>query len=239
VKLSTLLQVIGSGSVLLVVGVALVALGIGYGFHEATQLPLWACLCLIGLFIAVAGFVLVDRGSEEAEEKIEKELPPVRDFFRHPWFMLGASVAGGFLLQRIFRGGRSEVVVENIIPVNPNATGSTPSQTAAGSAEPSTTDTIASGVSHYVGDQLRTLATMATGAAATLGMKALGIPPVEQLIGELLGSDETSEKTADSGQSYATDQGGYQGWSRAERATTRQHSPNGANYPGEFDATRE
>jgi hypothetical protein len=237
VKLSTLLQVIGSGSVLLIVGVALVALGIGYGFHEATQLPLWACLCLIGLFIAIAGYALVDRGSEEAEEQIEKEMPVI-DVLRSPWLTIGASILGGMLLQRLFRA-RSEIVVENILPVKAEVADATPSQTIAESEKPSTTTTIGSAVSDYFGDQLRTLATMATGAAATLGLKALGIPPVEQLIGELLGSDAPTEQTADSSGMRPSSEGESQGRSRAERASSLQHSHNGANYPGEFDATRE
>jgi len=237
--------VIGSGSVLLVVGVALIALGIGYGFSEATQLPLWVCLCLIGLFTGIVGFALVDRGSEEAEEQIEKELPPVVEFLRNPWLTMGASVVGGLILQRLFRG-RSEVVVENIMPAQPDAHAT--AATSQGSAEPaqsSTTGTISDGLSSYFGDQMRTFATMAAGAATTLGLKALGIPPIEQLIGELLGSDSPTEKSSDSEGMGPSSQSGsrgpedYQGRARAERSTSFQHSHNGANHPGEFDAMRE
>lgn len=241
-KFSTLLQVIGSGSILLTVGIALVALGIGYGFSEGTQLPLWVCLCLIGLFTGIVGFALVDRGSEEAEEQIEKDLPPVIEFLRNPWLTVGASIVGGIIIQRLFRG-RSEVVVENILPVNA-AAGSAPMRQAAAEPQPSTTGTIADGLSSYFGDQMRTLATMAAGTAATLGLKALGIPPIEQLLGELLG-DTSNEKSSDSeGMGQSGQAGGrgpedYQGTARAERGTSFQRSHNGANRPGEFDAMRE
>jgi len=240
VKLSTLLHVIGSGSVLLVVGVALMALGIGYGFSEATHLPLWVCLCGLGLFISIVGFFMVDRGSEEAEEQIEKELPVI-EFFRNPWFTIGASVVGGVILQRLFRGSR-EVVVENILPTQADQAASpSSSQTP---TEPAPTKTSEFSLSQYLGDQLRTLGTLASGAAVSIGLKSLGIPSVEQLVQELLGDDATQEQSSTDGarpssQTNTSNREDSQGGSRADRVSSFQRSHNGANRPNEFDPLAE
>jgi len=240
VKLSTLLQMIGSGSILLVVGVALVALGIGYGLTEATHLPLWVCLCGLGLFISIVGFFLVDRGSEEAEEQIERELPPVIEFIRHPWFTLGASVVGGLILQRLFRG-RREVVVENILPARSDEAASPSSQTPAEPASPKASEF---SLSEFLGDQLRTLGTVASGAAVSMALKSLGIPSAEQLVRELLGDDTPQEQSSTDGarpssQTNAYDQGASRGGSQAERVSSFQRSHNGANRPSEFDPLAE
>ena len=114
-KLSTLLEIIGSGSILLVVGVGVFLVGLGFGFSEATHVPLWASFCGLGLLAAIVGYVLVDRGSDKAEEHV-KTMSPMFEALRSPWLIVGAGIVGGMVLQRLLRG-RREVVVENKVAV--------------------------------------------------------------------------------------------------------------------------
>ena len=178
-KLSRLLELIGSGSVLLGVGVLMIALGIAFGFSEATHLPYWASLAGIGLFAAIVGYVLFDRGTEETEEQVKKL--PIVEALHSTWLVIGAAVVGGFLLARLTKSRREKVTptVRTIaIPTEPEKPSEHPeSSTTKKEDAPST--------SHYLGDQLRTLGSLASGIALSLGMKALGIPPVEQLLAEL------------------------------------------------------
>ena len=117
-KLSTLLELIGSGSILLIVGAGAILLGVGFGLSEATQVPLWVSFCGLGLFAVAAGFMLIDRGSDEAEEQVTKAMTPMIAFARSPWAGFAAAVIGGLVLQRLLRAKR-EVVVNRptVIPV--------------------------------------------------------------------------------------------------------------------------
>jgi hypothetical protein len=205
VKLSKLLELIGSGSVLLVAGVLMIALGIAYGFSEATRVPYWASLGGIGLLAAVIGYVMIDRVSDETEEQVNK-LPFV-EALRSPLWLFGAAAACGIILARLTRIRQNSVALlpkESIVPP-------TVPEKMQAQAESSTTYKDAHGVSHFLGDQLRTLGTLAGGVAISLGMKALGIPPVEQLLEELLGGEtEPGHKPAEP-RSSQSDEINYEG----------------------------
>jgi hypothetical protein len=112
VKLLTLLRLIGSGTLLLSVGAAIFTIGIGFALVEATALPASVCFGGLGLLMAIAGFVLFDRGSEEAEEQVKK-MPSVIATFRNPFFGMGMAIFGGILLQRLLRR-RTPIVVEKV-----------------------------------------------------------------------------------------------------------------------------
>jgi len=194
VKLSTLLEIIGSGSILLVVGIGILLLGVGIGASEGLHIPLWATFCGLGLMTAIVGFTIVDRGSDEAEAQVAKKMPLLMNVIRSPYLTVGGSILGGILLQRLLRN-RQEVVIANIGPSAPvDAAQSSPDRTQhAGAASADEGFSI----SQYLGDQMRSLATVATGAAVALGMEALGVPSVEQLIKDLLSGEKQTEKPAD------------------------------------------
>jgi len=193
VKLSTMVNLIGSGSVLFVVGLLLLAFGFSYGISESMGIPLWASFCSLGGFSAIVGYFLIDRGSEGTEEEVKKL--PLVGMAQSPLWTVGAAFAGGLLLARLSRR-RKQVVVERIvgdeahaIPVVHETSGVTP--------ESSSNNKEASSFSTMIGDQLRSLGGLASGVALNLGMKALGIPPVEQLLQELLSSEEEPKKKPD------------------------------------------
>jgi len=191
VKLSTLLEIIGSGSLLLVLGIGILLLGVGYGFTAATQVPLWASLCGIGILTAIVGGVLLDRGSVEAEAQVTKKIPRVMEVIRSPWWTVGASVLGGLFLQRLLRGQR-EIIVENIVPMPKPETFAAPNLDHQERAE--LQEEKGFSVSEYVGDQLRSLGSIASGMAVSFALKSLGVPTVKELISELLSGEKHSER---------------------------------------------
>jgi len=117
VKFSTSLEIIGSGSVLLVVGVLMMAFGSAYAFSELTHLPLWACLGLVGLGVMFLGYFLVTRGADETE--VQMKHIPVFEAIRSPLLAVGAAVAGGFILARLSRPRRG-TTIKNVTLQAPN-----------------------------------------------------------------------------------------------------------------------
>jgi len=231
VKLSTLLEIIGSGSVLLVVGVGVFSVGLGYGFTAATGLPLWASFSGLGLLAAIIGYVLIDRGSEEAEEQV-KAMSPVIEALRSPWLIVGGAVVGGIVLQRLLRG-RREVVVENKIAV-PSDVASTPSEVdvASRSAEPKKKQG-GFGFSQYIGDQLRSFGSVASEAAVALAIQSLGIPSVQEIVNDLLSPKQPPEQPG--AEANAPSERGPAEKEYAHAARGPSH--NGFNRPGDFDPT--
>jgi len=180
VKFSTSLEIIGSGSVLLVVGVLMLAFGGAYAFAELTHLPLWACLGLVGLGVMFAGYFLVTRGADETEDQMKHI--PVMEAIRSPFLGVGAALAGGFILAALRRSRRSSRP-KNFTVVAPS------SERVASKQEEGPS------LSHLISEQLLSLGTQAASVALTSGWKMLGIPPVEQLLQELLGGENPAEGT--------------------------------------------
>jgi len=246
VKLSTLLEIIGSGSILLVVGVGMLLLGIGYGFSEATHLPLWASFGGLGILTAIVGVALIDRGSVEAEVQVAKKMPFIMNVIHSPWWTLGASVVGGIFLQRLLRG-RRDIVVENIMPTAARAA-------AVPAVEPTeytqhveaTPKEEGFSISQYVSDQLRTLGTEAGSAAIALGMQALGVPSIKQLIADLMSGKEHSDDKPPTTTTAAQNDPMYESaslerdWGNTSRGpvqASHNGNGNGSRSPGEFDLT--
>lgn len=220
-KFSTLLQIIGSGSILLIVGVALFLFGLAYGFSAATDLPVWASLTGFGLFACIVGIALVDRGSDEAEEEVKKM--PMLDALRSPLWMVGASVIGGLILARLTR--KRPVIIEHASVASLDA------EPLPAAAQQGIKKDEGFSVSDYLSDQLRQLGTIASGAALSMGMKSLGVPSVEQLIDDLLGDKETAaapkmhdETRMGAGKSV-----------NMTRASSTTHARNGAMREDEYD----
>jgi hypothetical protein len=187
VKLSTLLQIIGSGSVLMIVGVALVLFGAAYGFTAATGLPGWVSLLGLGLLSVIAGIALVDRGSDEAEEEIVKKIPLI-DVLRSPYWILGASVLGGLILARLTR--KRPVIVEHATVREIDEEPPAPP------VEPPAKEQEGPGFSQFVSNHLTELGMMAGDMAINLGMKTLGIPSMKEFLDGLLGGDKSKSTIA-------------------------------------------
>ncbi len=238
-KLSTLLEIIGSGWMLLLLGVGLMLASVGIAFSEAAHVPLWASLGGLGLFTAIVGFALVDRGGEEAEEQV-KAVSPVFEALRNPWLMLGASVVGGIVLQRLLRG-HPQREAESVVPLTAaNSEGRVKDV-----AAPSATKEGFS-LSDYLGDQLRAFGSVASETAIAAGIQALGIPSVKQWVMDLLGGDAPKGKSSDATEAPATDtthvvRSEQSACAAAEAsrgsASAREPSLNGSRHSGEFDHT--
>jgi len=200
VKLSTLLEIIGSGSMLLMAGVVAFIFGIANGVAEATHLPMWVCLCGFGALFAIVGIALVDRGAEEAEQQV-KAVPPVFDAVRKaahsPWLGFGASILGGMLLARLFRRERA-VVVKTTAPAAPVVlqTAASPFKGDEPVQPAPQPEKRSNGLSRYLKEQLRTLAAEAAPVALAFGIKALGIPSTQQLLEGFLGTDDRRESAS-------------------------------------------
>jgi len=181
VKLSTLLQIIGSGSVLMVVGIALIMFGAAYGFSAGTGVPYWVSLVGLGLLATVVGVVLLDRGSEEAGEEVKKL--PMIDALRSPYLLLGASVIGGILFARLTR--KRPVIVEHAtvreIDEEPPP---------APLVEEAPKKNEGFNFTKMVNDHLIQLGVLAGDMAINMGMKSLGIPSMKELLDDILGKDE-------------------------------------------------
>lgn len=238
-KLSTLLEIIGSGSIMLLVGVALLMLGISYGISEGTHIPLWAALCGMGLFLGIVGIAFLDRGTEEAEEQV-KALPMMNKALHNPWMIAGASVVGGLILQRIFRVHRDPAPAQPVVVVEQGHTAeslvehkptSTPAPARARSAS-------SFSISKFIGDQLRSLGTKAASMAVTTAVNSLKIPSVDTLLKELVGGQKKPDTPAGSAAGHtnrmAQDNFG-QGTSSTTGSSSRP-SHNGYNHPAPFDA---
>lgn len=205
-KVSRILETIGSGTVLLLVGVFLIALSLAYAFVELTHLPLWACLGAVGIMSAFGGYALVNRGADETEEQVKQF--SVVEHLKNPWVIAGAAVFGGLILSRLTRRPRINVI-EKIIEepvthhdvIHRRVTGETPSR----SKQPTS---FFAGLSQVIGEkfrqQLRTLGAQAATAAVELGTKSLGIPPVDQLLDQLMGDHKQEEQRRHAGPSDET-----------------------------------
>jgi len=202
VKFSTLLEMIGSGSVLMLVGAMVLVSGIGLGISAATTLPLWASFCGLGILSAIVGFVLLNRGTEEAEEQV-KDMP-VLDAVRNPVWVVGAAVVGGFFLSRMLRRTRY-VEVAGTVPVQATRT-ETAAEAAAEAPKEKKKDSFS--FSEFLGSQLRTLGTAASAAAISMGIDALGVPSVEKLLGELLGSEKPKPEKTEAKETPSSDRFG-------------------------------
>jgi hypothetical protein len=222
VKLSTLLELIGSGSILLVVGAAAILMGAGFGLSEAANMPLWVSFCGLGLLAAAAGYVLIDRGSDEAEVQVNKAMSPLVDGLRNPFVGMAVAILGGIVLQRLLRGKR-EVVVERSVEVIPMASPDNSDNRAATEAPAASPE---HRVSHFLGEQLRSIGTVAAETAVAVAMQTLGVPSIRELLGKLLGPDKPT--TEDERRRADRSQRPQQAEASARGSTHPSH--NGFNY---------
>jgi hypothetical protein len=234
VKLSTLLELIGSGSILLIVGAGAILVGVGVGFSETTHVPLWVSFCGLGLLTLTVGIVLIDRGSDEAEEQVTNAVSPMFKFVRSPWAGFAAAVIGGIVLQRLCRPRRRIVVKRPVAtPVESAPT------VAAEEREQAPAPETGFSLSQYLGGQLTSLGTVAAEAAVAMGMQALGVPSLKDLVRDLLGGDQSKSTTPPTNEPDRSECEATADDGDADRGTStrgsRAPSHNGFNY-AEFSA---
>jgi hypothetical protein len=120
VKVNNILTMMGSGVLLAFTGGMLLVTSAALGLAAAfPALPTWAAFLIIGVAAAgIGGFLLSRSGAETSKkiEKVERKFTLHEAWRKKPWLMLGASVAAGFVAQRILRGlfssGTPEVTIE-------------------------------------------------------------------------------------------------------------------------------
>jgi hypothetical protein len=159
VNLPTLIVLSGSAWIMVVVGAILIALGVAVAI---LPIPLWVCLCALGLVAVIAGFAVVQRARVEPKRQVEKLL-------HNPWLTLGASISCGLFLARLTRSRRSRDAGASAVGP-PGEAASTP------------TEDGGTGISHYLGQQLRSVGSLASTAALSLAMEVLGVPSMQEMI---------------------------------------------------------
>jgi len=107
VKVNNILTMMGSGVVLGLTGGILIVSSAALGLNATfPALPQWASFLIVGVVTAGAGGFLLSRSGAETSKKIEKveRKLTLQELWRtKPWLMLGASVAAGFVAQRLLR----------------------------------------------------------------------------------------------------------------------------------------
>jgi len=107
VKVNNILTMMGSGVVLGLTGGILIVSSAALGLNAAfPDLPQWASFLIVGVLTAGAGGFLLSRSGTETSKKIEKverKFTLQQAWLKKPWLMLGASVAVGFVAQRLLR----------------------------------------------------------------------------------------------------------------------------------------
>src|SRR4051812_26703479 len=111
----------GGGAVLGLTGGILIVSSAALGLNAAFPgLPQWAAFLIVGVITAGAGGFLLSRSGTETTKKIEKverKFTLEEAWKRKPWLMLGASVAVGFVAQRLLHSlFASEPKPEGAIP---------------------------------------------------------------------------------------------------------------------------
>jgi len=193
-----LIAIVGAGSALTLAGFGLIggAAGVGlYYFFPQIHLGVW--LLIIGVVMLILGLTLVERGGTKTVEKVENELSMPNMVHNFPWTFVSLGAGASLLLFWLFRSSGSKEVTRTEIKYVP--TGGPPQgyapQQAYAPPPPPKRMTLA--------DVLVPLGSAAASYAASVGMKALGVPSPKDLLGSLVhkfmggGSDSKSGNIGD------------------------------------------
>jgi len=125
--MQSILALVGTGSTLAVVGVGLLEAAAVAGLRDATGMPLWLCLLIVGgLSLAVGAGAFVASKSH-VETAVEDNLTVAGQAKQLPWVTLGVAVAGGLILSKFVRwASRGSVVPTVITPPEPTPSRAVP-----------------------------------------------------------------------------------------------------------------
>lgn len=172
---SKLMAVVGAGGVMSFAGAVLLGAGVAMGLAAAIpQIPLGFWMALCGVALLVAGPTLVNYGGEKTAEKVEHELSAPKLIQNFPWAAAGVGIAAAALLYALLR--RPTVPA----PAPAKASPAPPPEPERKSA-PTFFDTLTS------------LAAGASASAAAMGLQALGVPKLDDLVSSIFGGDEKKE----------------------------------------------
>ncbi|HVJ83305.1 MAG TPA: hypothetical protein VNC50_19730 [Planctomycetia bacterium] len=174
---SKLMAVVGAGGVMSFAGAVLLGAGVAMGLAAAIpQIPLGFWMALCGVALLVAGPTLVTIGGEKTAEKVEKELSAPKLIQNFPWAAAGVGIAATALLYALLR--RPAVVPA---PAPAKASPAPPPPEPERKSAPTFFDTLTS------------LAAGASASAAAMGLQALGVPKLDDLMSSIFGGDEKKE----------------------------------------------
>jgi len=167
-----LIAIVGAGSALTLAGFALVggAAGVALAyFFPQIHLGIW--LLIIGVVMLILGLTLVERGGTKTVEKVENEFSMPKVVSNFPWTFVGLGAGAGLFIYWLFRSPRTEVTRTEIKPVYVPA----PTTSTAYTPPPQPKRLT-------LADVLVPLGSAAASYAASVGMKALGVPSPKDLL---------------------------------------------------------
>jgi len=186
-----LIAIVGAGSVLTLAGFGLMGASAGvalYYFFPQVHLAVW--LLVLGVVMLVLGLTLVERGGSKTVEKVENELSMPNVVSNFPWTFVGLGAGAALFVYWMFRRPAPKEVRTEIkyVPAPPAAAYSPPPQ-------PPKRLTL--------GDVLVPLGSAAASYAASVGMKALGVPSAKDILSSVVqkfmggGSHEVNGSASD------------------------------------------
>jgi len=209
-----LIAIVGAGSAMTLAGFGLLGAAGGvalYSYFPGVHLAVW--LLIFGVVMLIIGMTLVERGGSKTVEKVENELSMPNMVHNFPWTFVGLGAGAALLVYWMFRRPAPTEVRKTVYVPTP---GPAPSSESAPSyfsrPEPPKRMTLT--------DVLVPLGSAAASYAASVGMKALGIPSPKDLLGTLAhkvmsGSLFGSSGSSDAGSNRPTSSRTHNGYEAA------------------------
>jgi len=202
-----LIAIVGAGSALTLAGFALMGGAAGAALaHYFPQIHLSIWLLIIGGVMLILGMTLVGRGGTKTVEKVENELSMPNVVSNFPWTFIGLGAAATLLLVWILRPRSSnEVTRTEVKPVYVPSPSPSPASSSFYSPPPPPKRTTLT-------DVLMPLAASAASYATTMGMKALGVPSPQEILGSMVNKfmGSSTSKSSSQGSHRSTAHNGYE-----------------------------
>jgi len=202
-----LIAIVGAGSALTLAGFGLIggAAGVGlYYFFPQIHFGVW--LLIIGVLMLVVGLTLVERGGSKTVEKVENELSMPNMVQNFPWTFVGLGAGAAFLVYWMFRSSSPKEVTKTVYV--PTPAGPPPESAPSYFSQPPPPKRMT------LADVLVPLGSAAASYAASVGMKALGIPSPKDLLSaavhKFMGGSSGSSGSASGGREMSGSHNGYE-----------------------------
>lgn len=207
-----LIAIVGAGSALTLAGFALMGGAAGAALHHYfPQIHLSIWLLIIGGVMLTLGMTLVGRGGTKTVEKVENELSMPNVVSNFPWTFIGLGAGAALLLVWIFRPRSSgEVTRTEVKPVYVPSPSPSPTSSSFFAPPPPPKRTTLT-------DVLMPLASSAASYATSMGMKALGVPSPQEILGSMVNKFMGTSSSKTSSQERSHRPGAHNGYEAAMR----------------------